>query len=315
MLKNRLAGGFENALEHGMELKQNFEPRHGELVQLSKQVARITAPNGGPFTFHGTNTYLIGTESVAIIDPGPVIESHIEAIKAAVGERPVSHIIVTHTHADHSPATRILAPHYRTAIYGEGIHRAARDLSPGETNPLDASADRDFKPDVTLKNGEIIAGENWTLEAIRTPGHTANHLAFALREENVLLSGDHVMAWSTSIVAPPDGSMSDFMNSLDVLLARDEQTFFPGHGGRVENPAKFMRGLKTHRLMREASILERLKAGDRTIRDMVKVMYAGVNPVLHGAAGFSVLAHLEDLVARGLVRSEGPPTINGIYNL
>lgn len=298
-----------------MELKQTFEPHHGQCIRLSDQLSRITAPNGSPFTFHGTNTYLVGNESLAIIDPGPIIHEHIEAIIKAVGERPVTHIFVTHTHTDHSPLAKILAEHFNAPTYGEGPHRSARDLYLGESNPLDASADKDFNPDVVITNGDLIAGEKWTLEAIATPGHTANHLAYSLREDNILLSGDHVMAWSTSIVAPPDGSMSDFMASLEVLMARDEHTFFPGHGGRVDNPAKFMRGLKTHRLMREASILERLQAGDRTIKDMVKVMYASTKPTLHAAAGLSVLAHLEDLVARGLVTCEGNPAINGIYAL
>lgn len=298
-----------------MELKQTFDPHHGQFVRLSDRLGRITAPNGGPFTFHGTNTYLVGRDSVAIIDPGPAIESHVEAIAKAVGGRPVTHIVVTHTHADHSPAAKILQQRFHAPTYGEGPHRAARDLFLGETNPLDASADRDFTPDVATANGTLIAGDGWTLEAIATPGHTANHLAYALKEENVLLSGDHVMAWSTSIVAPPDGSMADFMASLDRLMARDERTFFPGHGGRVEDPAKFMRGLKTHRLMREASILERLKGGSQTIPDMVKAMYASTHPRLHGAAGLSVLAHLEDLISRGLVETDGPPAITGVYSL
>lgn len=298
-----------------MELKQTFEPHHGQLIGLSDQLSRITAPNSGPFTFHGTNSYLIGKESVAIIDPGPIIDDHIAAIIKAVEGRPVTHIIVTHTHADHSPAAKVLAGHFNAPTYGEGAHRPSRDLYLGESNPLDASADKDFTPDVNVRHGEIIAGEGWTLEAIATPGHTANHLAYSLKEENILLSGDHVMAWSTSIVAPPDGSMSDFMSSLDTLMARDEHTFFPGHGGRVEKPDKFMRGLKTHRLMREASILEHLKTGECTIPAMVKIMYSSTNPVLHGAASLSVLAHLEDLVARGLVETDGIPAINGIFTI
>ncbi|MEP3264864.1 MAG: MBL fold metallo-hydrolase [Hyphomicrobiales bacterium] len=302
-----------SSLKDYMELKQTFKPHHGELVGLTDQLSRITAPNSGPFTFHGTNTYLVGKDSVAIIDPGPIIDDHISAIIKAVGNRPVTHIIVTHTHADHSPAAKTLAKHFNAATFGEGQHRPSRDLYLGESNPLDASADKEFNPDVIVTDGEIIAGEGWTLEAVATPGHTANHLTFCLKEENILLSGDHVMAWSTSIVAPPDGSMSDFMASLDVLMARDEHLFFPGHGGRVEKPDKFMRGLKTHRLMREASILDRLQAGDRNIPDMVKVMYATTNPKLHGAAGLSVLAHLEDLVARGLVETQGPPAIDGVF--
>ncbi|MEO1189381.1 MAG: MBL fold metallo-hydrolase [Pseudomonadota bacterium] len=296
-----------------MELKQKFDPHHGEAVPLTDRLTRITAPNSGPFTFHGTNTYLVGRDTLALVDPGPVIESHLDAIRAAVAGRPVSHVIVTHTHADHSPAAAPLASEFGAKLYGEGEHRAARDLFIGEINPLDASADRDFTPDIALSDGDMIEGDGWTLEAVATPGHTANHLAFTLKEENVLLSGDHVMAWSTSIVAPPDGSMADFMASLESLMARDESVFFPGHGERVDEPQKFMRGLKTHRLMREASILERLKAGNQTIPEMVKIMYRDVNPALHGAAALSVLAHLEDLIARGLATADGPPSISAQY--
>lgn len=298
-----------------MKLKQTFDAKHGTAVVLSERVSRITAPNASPFTFHGTNTYLVGVDRLAIIDPGPMIESHVDAIVSAVGERPVSHIIVTHTHADHSPACAPLKKHFNAPTYGEGPHRAARDLYLGEVNPLDASADKDFVPDHVLADGDVIEGQGWTLQAVTTPGHTANHMAFSLREEKALFSGDHVMAWSTSIVAPPDGSMSDFMASLDKLMGRDEEVFYPGHGGRVEEPAKFMRGLKTHRLMREGGIMERLKAGDRTIPQMVAVMYRDVNPKLHGAAGLSVLAHLEDLVGRGIVQTNGAPSITCEYGL
>ncbi len=310
---NPMAKNHFQAYKSSMELNQTFHPRYGRAVQLSPRVARLTAENPSPFTFHGTNTYLIGEKSLAIIDPGPALEAHIQSIIKAVDKRPVSHILVTHTHADHSPAAPFLTKYFNAPQYGEGPHRLSRALHLGEINPLDASADNKFTPDKSLQDGDILYGEDWTLDVIATPGHAANHLSFSLREENTLFSGDHVMAWSTSIVAPPDGSMSDFMASLEKLMSREEQFFLPGHGGRVENPAKFMRGLKTHRLMREAAIVERIKAGDRTIADMVKVLYATTNPNLHGAAALSVLAHLEDLVLRETVKTENTPTLDGLY--
>jgi glyoxylase-like metal-dependent hydrolase (beta-lactamase superfamily II) len=183
----------------------------------------------------------------------------------------------------------------------------------GEINPLDASGDIAFAPDATLADGDVVEGDGWALRAIFTPGHTANHLAFALEGTGILFSADHVMAWSTSIVAPPDGAMADYMASLDKLLERDDRVFLPGHGGAVTQPAAFLRGLKAHRKMRERAILERLRSGDRTIREMVAAIYRDVDPQLHGAAGLSVLAHLEDLVGRGVVAVEGEPSIDGVY--
>jgi glyoxylase-like metal-dependent hydrolase (beta-lactamase superfamily II) len=186
-------------------------------------------------------------------------------------------------------------------------------LRTGEAVRLDASGDMGFRPDLTLHDGEIVAGDGWALSAVLTPGHCANHAAFALEGTGVLFSADHVMAWSTTIVAPPDGAMADYMASLDKLLARDDGMFLPGHGGPVKEPQAFMRGLKAHRKMRERAILERIAGGDRFIPDMVKAIYRGTDPRLHGAAGLSVLAHLEDLVAKGLVRVAGDVGIDSEY--
>ncbi|PLX36328.1 MAG: MBL fold metallo-hydrolase [Hyphomicrobiales bacterium] len=292
---------------------RDFDPRHGEAVQLSPLIARVTANNPGPFTFHGTNTYLVGDKAVAVIDPGPDDPAHVDAILAAVGERPISHILVTHTHRDHSPAAMPLKEATGAPILAEGPHRSARPLHIGELNPLDASSDSDFAPDHVLEDGERIAGEGFTLEAVATPGHTANHMCFALVEEDALFTGDHVMAWSTSIVAPPDGAMIDFMESLEKLIVRADKRLFPAHGTSVDDPVPFLLGLKEHRLEREASILARLHAGDRQIPDMVRTIYADTDPRLHGAAGLSVLAHLEDLVAREIAATEGVPAINGSF--
>jgi glyoxylase-like metal-dependent hydrolase (beta-lactamase superfamily II) len=287
----------------------------GEVAAVSPLVRRIVAGNGGPFTFTGTCTYIVGRGDVSVIDPGPEDPRHVDALLRATEGEHVTQILVTHTHRDHSPAARALKARTGAPIVGCGPHRAARPLAEDETAPLDASADRAHAPDAILGEGESVSGDGWTLTAVETPGHTANHLAFALAEENTLFSGDHVMAWSTSIVAPPDGSMSAYMASLSRLLDRPDELYWPGHGGPVRNPARFVRALLQHRRQREASILDRLAAGDRTIREIVPKLYAGLAPALQGAAGLSVFAHLEDLVTRGDVLAEGDPTLETAYRL
>jgi glyoxylase-like metal-dependent hydrolase (beta-lactamase superfamily II) len=288
-------------------------PQSGETVSLSALVRRRIAPNGGPFTASGTCSYIVGFDDVAIIDPGPEDAGHIAALVAACAGARVSAIVVTHTHRDHSPGARLLQARTGAPILGCGPHRAARALSDGEFPHLDASADREHRPDRELQDGETLAGSNWTLEAVATPGHTMNHLAFALREEAALFSGDHVMAWSTSIVAPPDGSMRAYMDSLDKLRTRAETIYWPGHGGPVRDPRRFVRGLAAHRRQREASIRARIEAGDRDIRAIVEAIYQGLNPALRGAAALSVFAHLEDLVERGVVLCDGPARLESTY--
>ena len=293
-----------------------FDPRHGEAVPVAPDVVRVTADNGGPFTGAGTNSYIVGTGTLAVIDPGPDDAAHLAALRAAIGGRPVSHVLVTHTHVDHSPLARVLAGETGASVLAEGPHRAARALHEGERNAMDASADLAFAPDRRLADGERVEGDGWVLTAVHTPGHTANHCAFAV-DGGPLLPGDHVMAWATSIVAPPDGSMADYMASLDALLARQEAgldaRYLPGHGGPVENPRAFVRALKAHRLMRERAVLERLRAGDRTIRAMVAVIYRTTDARLHGAAALSVLAQLEAMVERGTVRADRPPSLDALY--
>jgi glyoxylase-like metal-dependent hydrolase (beta-lactamase superfamily II) len=296
-----------------MEFDTKFEPHYGEAVPVADGLLRLTVNNPGPFTFHGTNSYIIGTDTLAIVDPGPEDEAHYAALVKAIAGRPVSHIFVSHTHRDHSPLAARLKADTGALIMAEGPHRSARPLRIGEINPLDASADTDFAPDHALADDELVRGDGWAVRAIHTPGHCANHVAFAIEDTGILLSADHVMAWATSIVAPPDGAMSDFMSSLDRLATRDDAIYHTGHGGPVTNPRAFVRGLRTHRKMRERAILERLKAGDRTIPDIVTAIYRDTDPRLHGAAALSVLAHLEDLVARGLVAAEPEPSIDAVY--
>lgn len=290
-----------------------FQPAHGQSVPVAEGVARVTVNNPGPFTFHGTNSYIVGHDSVVVIDPGPEDEAHFSALMAAIVGRPVSHILVSHTHRDHSPLSRRLKAATGALIVAEGPHRPSRPLHEGETNPFAESSDMDFVPDIVIADGDRIEADGFSLTAILTPGHTANHAAFALDDSGILFSADHVMAWATSIVAPPDGSMGDYMASLDRLLSRDDRMFLPGHGGPVREPQSFLRGLRTHRRMRERAVLERIRAGDRLIPDMVKVIYASTDPRLHGAAALSVLAHIEDLVEKGLVATEGPPRLSGVY--
>lgn len=292
---------------------RDFEPAHGEAVIVADGVARVTANNSGPMTFHGTNSYILGHDSLAVIDPGPIDDAHYEVLLKTIGGRPVSHIFVTHTHRDHSPMAARLKAETGAMTVAEGPHRAARQLHIGEVNPLAESSDMEFMPDIVAGHGQIIEGDGWRIETLHTPGHTANHAAFALEGTGIVFSGDHVMAWATSIIAPPDGAMSDYMASLDMLGARQDTKYFPGHGGPVNDPLPFVRALKTHRRFRERAIVERIAKGDRSIAEIVAAIYRDTDPRLHGAAALSVLAHLEDLVGRGQLITDGPPALSGEY--
>jgi len=278
-------------------------------------VRRVMANNPGPFTFKGTLSYIVGKGNVAIVDPGPDDPAHIGALLDAVRGETVTHIFVTHTHRDHSPATPAVKHATGATVYAEGPHRAARALHIGEHNPLDSSGDRDFRPDIQLKDGDVVSGDGWTIEGVFTPGHTANHMAFAWKEKNILFAGDHVMGWATSIVAPPDGAMSDYMASLNKLAQRSEDTYFSGHGPVIPEAKRFVNYYILHRKAREDSILYRLGKGATDIPTIVRAIYIGIDPRLTGAAGLSVLAHMEDLVTRGLVETDGEPAIDGVYRL
>lgn len=293
----------------------DFRDPPDTIVELSPLVRRLVAGNPGPFTFTGTCTYIVGRGEVAVIDPGPADPAHVEALRTALTGETVSHIVVTHTHRDHSPGAASLRAATGAPIVGCGPHRRSRPLATGEQDTMEGSGDTEYRPDRILADGEAVAGAGWTLEAVATPGHTANHLAFALPEENALFSGDHVMGWSTTIVAPPDGSMTAFMASLAKLRGRTESIYWPGHGGPVRDPSRMVRALIGHRRQREASIVRRLEAGDRTATAMVETIYAGLAPALRRAAALSVYAHLEDLVARGIAETDGPPQVDGIYRL
>lgn len=290
-----------------------LEPRKVE--QVAPGVRRVLCDNPSPFTFKGTVSYIVGRGHVAIIDPGPDDETHIATLLNAVRNETVTHVVVTHTHRDHSPGVARVKAATGAIAFAEGPHRAARPLYVGEAPRLDASNDTDFTPDQKLADGEVVSGRGFTLEAIATPGHTANHMAYALREQDLIFSGDHVMGWSTSIVAPPDGAMNDYMASLDKLARREERIYLPGHGDLIREAPQFVQSYIRHRQGREASILSRLGKGAADIPTLVRAIYIGLDPRLARAAGLSVLAHLEDLVARGLVATDGVPSIAGNYRL
>ncbi len=271
----------------------------GTLVQLEPLVARVLAPNPSPFTFTGTQTHIVGSTDLAVIDPGPDDPGHVEALLRVIAGRPVRAIAITHHHRDHSPASRPLA-----AATGAPIVGAVPTHRLGRNGGADASFDADYAPDRTLADGDEVAGAGWTLAAVATPGHTSNHLCFALREANALFSGDHVMGWSTSVVIPPDGDMGEYMASLERLLARDDRVYYPGHGEAVDNPRRLVRGMLGHRKQREGQILRLIAGRPATIAEMVASMYVGLDSALVRGAEASVLAHLMDLDRRGLVRQD-----------
>ena len=299
-----------------LSFDQSFEAAHGRPVEVSPLVRRVTCNNPGPFTFKGTNSYIVGRGNVAIIDPGPEDDDHLATLLDAVRGETVTHIIITHTHRDHSPLARQLKAATGAATYGYGPHgagRPAKAITSGDIT-LDAAGDHAFQPDVTVDHGEVIEGAGWRLEGVFTPGHCSNHLAFALPEERVLFSGDHVMAWSTSVIAPPDGHMADYFASLRTLMERaDDKVYLPGHGPAKTEPQRFTRAFLGHRQMREKAVLQRIRGGERTIMDVVRKVYAGVDPKLHNAAALSTLAHVEHLIEQGLVRAHGPLSIDTEY--
>jgi glyoxylase-like metal-dependent hydrolase (beta-lactamase superfamily II) len=294
---------------------REFDFAYGRRDQVSPLVQRVIADNPGPFTFTGTGTYIVGKatpgSAVAVIDPGPMDEAHLAALLAAVGGRTVSHVLVTHTHRDHAPLARPFAE--RTGAQILAAQPPAHETH--ASGVLDEDEDAGFAPHIVLTGGEIIEGDGWTMEAIFTPGHASNHMAFDLKEENALFSGDHVMGWATSVVAPPDGNMRDYMTSLDTVIARNFATLWPTHGAPVTEPAPFLAAYRTHRLEREAQVLARLKAGDRTAADMVPILYAEVDQRLWPAAALSVLAHLIKLAENNVATVTGEPGLGAKFDL
>ena len=273
----------------------------GEVEPLEPLVRRVLAPNGSPFTYTGTQTYLVGgPDGVAVIDPGPAEADHLAALERAIGGASVVAILCTHTHRDHSPAAAPLAE--RTGAPVVGCAPLALDTGGPRA---DAPFDRTYAPDTVLADGDQVSGPGWTLTAVATPGHTSNHLCFALEGTGALFTGDHVMGWSTTVIAPPDGDMADYMASLDKLRARGDRVYYPAHGPAVGNPRQLVRGMIGHRRQRERQIVKLLGESPQDIAAMVPRMYKGVNEYLWPAAGLSVLAHLIDLERRGVVARSG----------
>ncbi len=275
---------------------KEFEFEYGKTATLTPRIRRVVARNPGPFTFHGTGTYILGRGRVAVVDPGPVDEKHLRAILAATRGEVITHILVTHTHRDHSPGCRPLRGYCDAKTYGFGPHGAGqldRDAAMGK------GADLDFEPDVLVGNGEIIQGGDWSIECVHTPGHTSNHMCFQVREEKALLTGDHIMAWSTSVISPPDGDMGAYVNSLSRLLERNDEIYWPAHGGAIENPKPFVKAFIRHRERREQQILACIRAGKTDIARMVPAMYEHLPPAMFPAASRSVYAALVFLVEKG----------------
>ena len=283
---------------------------YGRADQVSPRIRRVVANNPGPFTYVGTGTYLVGSGDVAVIDPGPADEAHLSALLEAVAGRRVTHILVTHSHLDHSPLARPLQAAAGGVIYG----RAAVEHAP-LGHQVEEGDDAAFRPDVEVEDGQLFDGDGWTLEAIATPGHASNHVAYALHEENALFSGDHVMGWSTTVVTPPDGDMGDYLASLETVRARRFATLWPTHGPPVTDVAPFLDAYRDHRLQREAQVLEQLAAGRSRIKEMVPELYAAVDRRLWPAAAMSVWAHLLHLVATGRAVSDSGAGLEAEWRL
>jgi glyoxylase-like metal-dependent hydrolase (beta-lactamase superfamily II) len=293
------------------EFRTAMEFAYGVPRELAPGVSRVVANNPSVFTFKGTNTYILGSRELAIMDPGPEDPDHFEAVMAAVAGRKVSHILITHTHRDHVDGLPRMAEATGAVVCGYGRQSA----TPGETKSSPSGTefvDQSFKPDLILRDGDVVAGADWSVEALHTPGHAPDHLCFAMPDRGIMFSGDHVMGWNTSVVAPPEGNMSDYMSALERLMGRQDDVYFPGHGGRIENPARFAKAFLIHRRNREKAILDSVRAGNSTIADVVAHIYKDLDQRLIRAASLSVLAHIEHLIARNLIRTQSPPSLDSI---
>jgi glyoxylase-like metal-dependent hydrolase (beta-lactamase superfamily II) len=296
----------------GIQFNRDFSAVPGIPERLSGAVRRVLCDNPGPYTFKGTSTFIVGDGDVALIDPGPSNDAHLAALLRALEGETVTHILITHRHLDHSPlAARLKSlTGARTCAFARGERPPDR-----QSEGLDAGLDRAFEPDVPLAHGDRIEGRGWSIEALHTPGHASDHLCYALLEEKALFPGDHVMAWSTSVIVPPDGNMGAYLCSLRLLLRRDERVYHPAHGPSITDPKRLVRAYLAHRRMREEAILKRLEAGDRTIGSIVEAVYQDLDPKLRGAAALSTFAHLEHLIEQDRATTDGPPTLTSEFRV
>lgn len=290
----------------------DFDFEYGALERVAPNIRRVIAKNPSPFTFKGTGTYIVGEGNVAVIDPGPLDNDHVKALTESLEGETVTHILVTHTHMDHSPAAAPLKAATGAKTYAYGPHGAGKRAQGVQ---VEEGGDMGFDPDVVVQDGDLIEGDGWTMEAVYTPGHTSNHLCFALLGEKVLFSGDHVMGWSTSIISPPDGDMTSYMDSLDKLLDRDDTIYWPTHGTSIETPQPFVRAFIEHRLERERQIINCLTREVSRITDMVPLMYTELDERMYGAAARSVFAAMQRLTDLGQVTCDGEPTVTSTYRL
>ncbi len=323
----------------------DFDPAYGEVTQLAPLVRRVVAKNGNPFTWKGTGVYLIGRGDVAVIDPGPTMDEHLDAIEAAIGpDEQINHIVITHTHTDHTAGVAKLVARTGARTYGFGPHGPVPEKDPLESISFDEyftpeekakidkewaempdelkreGPDTDFRPDVVVAHGEFIVGDGWSLEGVHTPGHTSNHLCFGLSDDGdgqkVLFTGDHVMGWATSVISPPDGDLFDYLNSLDLLLERDDDRYWPTHGTAITDPKPFVRSFIEHRRGREQQIIAGLSGQAATIKDLVPGMYAEVDKRLWRAAANSVYSHLLALHREGrALPLDGNPSLSATWRL
>lgn len=296
------------AVEIPFRRQMDFE--YGTVEQIGPSIRRVIAENPSPFTLYGTGTYILGEGQVGVIDPGPADQNHIQAILAATEGEEITHILVTHTHMDHSPGCRLLKEHCDANTYAYGPHGAGK-LEQGVQ--VEEGGDMDFTPDVVVKDGDIVTAETWSAECVYTPGHTSNHMCFQLQSEKALFTGDHVMGWSTSIISPPDGDMKAYMESLEKLLERDDQVYWPTHGPAITDTDGHVRAFIEHRREREQQVLRCIDQDIHIIGDMVPVMYKDTPEFMYPAAARSVLASVEFMVARGELVCAGPITLESDY--
>ena len=297
----------------GIPFVKDIQFEYGRADRLSPLIRRVICNNPGPFTYTGSGTYIIGPDkgAVAVIDPGPQNAAHLEALTAAIGKAAVSDILITHTHSDHCGGARAFAETVGAPIRAMGPHPIVDKAH--DAPALDEGADYSFTPDTLLRDSEQISADGWTIEAIATPGHLSNHLCFALVEEGALFTGDHIMGWATTVVAPPDGDMAAYFDSLDKLLARDDRVYYPTHGAPIVSPKPFVRAIRTHRRIRDGQILDQLKKGRTGIKEITETIYADIDKRLHKAAALNVYAHLIRLVKTGAVTCDGAPAMTSEY--